>query len=117
MRCGGRFETCPYAAARAGIGISIIIAACRPGAIADAIVFGRRGELDDAVQMIRHDDEGIQLDVWIVGRKIQPAFAYDSGMDVFDHPAIGDIAKERHVSVMNADGDEIIAGSRVIIAR
>jgi hypothetical protein len=70
--------------------------------------------LDNAVEMIRHDDESVEFDPIKAFGHRQPAASDDfSCLGALDI-VVGDLA-ENALSVVRTDGDEIRAGQALVI--
>ncbi len=75
-----------------------------------------RADEDDAVEVIWHDDEGVEKDGRMVVGDCGPACVCDCSKIVQEDVAVDDIAEQRQ-ALMGADGDEVGVSRGVVEAR
>jgi len=74
------------------------------------------GKQQNAMDVIGHNDECIQGNVWEMARNLVPAGHHNPADLVASHPVLHDLAKEALIS-SRADGQEIRSRFRVIEVR
>lgn len=71
-------------------------------------------ELDDAVDVIGHDDKFVQSDLVVDLSCFVPFLTHDVSRHIQHHHPIGDFPEQRHPAV-RANGNEIQTGLGIII--
>jgi hypothetical protein len=72
-------------------------------------------QVDDAVDMVRHDHEGIDFDAGVCPGNFVPGRLHHVGRRGGTHLAVDDLAEQRS-PVLDADGDDVETGGAVVVA-